>query len=163
MNLYITFDENETYNSKSYVYRDTIFNNKNLLFINIKLINFNNINIYSELNDENNHMVCDTNIIKDLNSDGMATKDTLIYGYLQNEKYFKDYKNDIMCLFKNDIYHDIYHDIKASCFLHIRRGDYVNNTSYVINYDKYYKSAIEYIESRYNNIHFYIFSDDIEY
>ncbi len=45
----------------------------------------------------------------------------------------------------------------------IHRSDYINNTSYVINYDKYYKSAIEYIESRYNNIHFYIFSDDIEY
>ena len=168
MNLFLTFDENESYNiSKAYVYRDSIFKNKNLLFLNKNLINFNNINIYSEMNDENNHMVCNNNIIKDLDSNGIAIKDTVINGYLQNEKYFKDYKQDIIEMFKNEDINKLllehYPNIKECCFIHIRRGDYVDNKPLLIDCDKYYRNAINHMLSINNMMQFIILSDDIMY
>ena len=164
MNLFLMFDENESYNiSKNYVYRDTIFKNKNLLFINKNLINATNI--YSEVNEENNHMVYNPNIIK--HNNGIAIEDTIINGYLQNEKYFKDYKQDIINLFKNNhiskLLLEQFINIKDCCFIHIRRGDFVTNKPYWIDNDKYYKSAIEYMLHINNNMQFIILSDDIEY
>jgi hypothetical protein len=159
MNLYFTWNESikgtQDYFSENY--RETIFKNKNLLFLNKELIKLDNKNIYSEINNDNNFMVHNPNIIKDLDADGIATKDTIINGYLQNEKYFKDYKQDIIDLFKNDEISNLllllYPNINKSCFIHIRRGD--NN--------KYFKSAIEYMLNINNNMHFYILSDNIEY
>jgi hypothetical protein len=168
MNLFFTWDNHESYNiSQNYVYRDNIFKNKNLLFIDNTLINYNNVNIYTEQDDINNPRLFN-NIITDIDSQGIATKDTLIVnGYLQHDNYFKDYKQDIIELFKNNEMNKIllnkYHDIKESCFIHIRRGDYVNQPLWWIDNDKYFKTAIDYILNVYKDMHFYILSDDIEY
>jgi len=163
MNLFFTHDYNESYNiSKNYVYRDNIFKNKNLLFLDNKLINYNNINVYTEHEDVNNPRTFNTNVISD------DKKDTLIMnGYLQNEKYFKDYKEDIINMFKNDEMNKIllekYPNIMNSCFIHVRRGDNVNQPLYWIDNDKYFKAAIEYILNIHKDVHFYIISDDIEF
>lgn len=59
--------------------------------------------------------------------------------YLQDEKYFKDYKEDIKKIYGNKI-HPKGIDMIS---LHIRRGDYVNNPFYVdLTKTDYYDKAI---------------------
>lgn len=103
----------------------------------------------------------------------LFTSDYLYYdGYFQNEKYFKDYKNEIVKCFslkdtldkKNQSALEL---IKStnSVSLHVRRGDYValdsvNKLHGICPLD-YYKNAIEYISKHVKNPHFFIFSDDI--
>ena len=80
-----------------------------------------------------------------------------IEGYLQTEKYFKEYRKDILDLFKP---YDLNLD---SYFIHVRRTDIVDVPMYKLDYDDYYKRAIEYIESKTPNSHYYIISDDIPF
>jgi len=80
-----------------------------------------------------------------------------IEGYLQNEKYFKEYRKDILDLFKP-------YDLKLdSYFIHVRRGDYLTNPLHCMDLDDYYQRAIRYIESKSPESHYYIVSDDIPY
>lgn len=93
-------------------------------------------------------------------------------GYFQNEKYFKDYRDEILKLFslnetldeKNQaILDNILQTNSVS--IHVRRGDYVtlksaNDFHGVCTLD-YYKKAIKYISKRIKNPHFFLFSDDI--
>lgn len=160
----ITNNDVGEYNHNSYldVYKDTIFKNKNLLFVNEDKLDYNSLHVYSEINDENNCFVCNENIIQNNNVD------YFLNGYFQNEKYFKQYKNEIIELFKcnNDTCENLtnkYPRLSSSFFIHVRRGDYLNNPLYIINYDTYYKLAIEYIKNKYPNPHFYILSNDIEF
>lgn len=86
-------------------------------------------------------------------------------GYFQNEKYFKNYKNDLIQIFKdNYVYRKVHekHKTMESYFIHFRRGDYLKSIHY-INLEIYYRNAIEYILNLDKNAHFYIISDDIEY
>jgi hypothetical protein len=78
-----------------------------------------------------------------------------IEGYLQTEKYFKEYRKEIVDMFKP------YNLRLSSYFIHVRRGDYSNNPLYQMD-DNYYKKAIDYMESLSKN-HYYIVSDDITY
>lgn len=91
-----------------------------------------------------------------------------IIGYFQSEKYFKDFRNEILDLFEpsNDILHYInekYGEImkKKTCSLHVRHGDYLlfanNHPPLQV---KYYQSAINKFES---DTHFIVFSDDISW
>ena len=54
-------------------------------------------------------------------------------------------------------------DVHHSYFLHIRRGDYLNDTIYWMNSDLYYTTAIDVILAQDPEAHFYVFSDDIDY
>jgi hypothetical protein len=63
-------------------------------------------------------------------------------------------------LFENIITHN-------SVALHVRRGDYLTNTS-AANYHGvcsllYYQKAIDLLSSQYSNLYFYVFSDDIKW
>lgn len=97
-----------------------------------------------------------------------------LYGYFQNEKYFKNYSEKIRRDFtfrqplteqNNVIAYEI-----ANCnavSLHIRRGDYVSdkNASNIfagLSPDYYYK-AINYISSKIEDPLFFVFSDEIEW
>lgn len=95
-------------------------------------------------------------------------------GYFQNEKYFKDYRNEILKCFslkdaldeKNQSALELIQSSNAVS-LHIRRGDYVtldfvNKVHGTCSLD-YYKKAIEYILKHVKNPHFFLFSDDIEW
>jgi hypothetical protein len=98
---------------------------------------------------------------------GLEEKDLFLFGYFQNEKYFMDYKTDIYRILENnDITSRIlkmYPDLPNSYFIHIRRGDYVGNPLYTIDYDLYYRGAIFYILDKDPDAHFFVVSDDIEY
>ena len=98
--------------------------------------------------------------------------DITIEGYFQSEKYFmvirkllleqftiqeplSDYGNKIAKLIREN----------NSCSVHIRRGDYVQNASTQAVHGScdldYYSRAIEYMEKEYEDIDYFIFSDDI--
>lgn len=98
-------------------------------------------------------------------------KDMTLFGYFQNENYFKEISQQLKVDFtfrtpltgKNDkIRHKIEQENSVS--IHIRRGDYINtNTNLPILDLSYYKKAIEYIISEIDNPYFFIFSDGIEW
>ncbi len=51
---------------------------------------------------------------------------------------------------------------KNSVFLHIRRGDYLENTDYYVNLKgEYYSGAINYLKSKLAKLHIFVFSNDI--
>jgi len=90
-------------------------------------------------------------------------------GYFQSEKYFIDYKDELInILTDNSVYDSVQqvvdkNKMNHSYFIHVRRGDYLNSSFHYINLDVYYMNAIKYILNIDKNAHFYIISDDIEY
>lgn len=100
----------------------------------------------------------------------LSEKSTL-YGYFQNENYFKDISHQLRLDFtfkkalegKNaEIQNTI--EFHNSISLHIRRGDYLNNNSNLKVLDiTYYQKAIQIISSELKNPYFFIFSDDINW
>ena len=91
-----------------------------------------------------------------------------IVGYFQSEKYFIDYKNEILELFEPNIdvltyINNKYGNIlkNKTCSLHVRHGDYLNlSDSHPPLQLKYYEDAIKYFD---NNTLFLVFSDDINW
>jgi hypothetical protein len=170
--ILIIVSDNQPYsfNHNSYmnVYMDNIFKDKNLIFINENNLD-NSIKVYSD-SDIVGSFVYNDKIIKQLTENGVE-KDIYLKGYFQNEKYFKKYKGEIIQLFKNErIMYELtkkYIHLNSSFFIHYRRGDYLNNDLYKVNFDKYFWHAYLYIYekifSRTIQPHFYILSDDIEY
>lgn len=72
--------------------------------------------------------------------------------YVQNEEYFKKYKHEIKTIFSDGIGKLPY------VAIHVRRGDYVNNSFYVDLYQEgYYVRAMKEFEGA----NFLVFSDDI--
>lgn len=106
----------------------------------------------------------------------------ILRGYWQNELYFKDIKEDILKTFsfleemkrkdiaeindKNEFYVGKMKE-EISVSVHIRRGDYLDKKFFDVYGDictlEYYRKAISYIQSKFNELHFYFFSDDIEW
>lgn len=97
----------------------------------------------------------------------------IMSGYFQNEKYFKNIKEDLRkdFTFKSPLTGknlETANQIKnrQSVAVHIRRGDYLNKStqSNFVTLDKaYYESAIKYISERIENPVFFIFSEDFEW
>jgi len=94
--------------------------------------------------------------------------DVKLNGYFQSEKYFINYREDILNLFSIDDDTKTYLDKKYgdilglnTCSIHVRRGDYLYKQNYHpaqdINY--YYKSLNKIGYDK----HFLIFSDDMEW
>ncbi len=95
-------------------------------------------------------------------------------GYWQSEKYFKKHRKGLLKLFslKKELSsqsqrynHNIL--VEESVSLHIRRGDYVLNEHINTVHGtcdlEYYQRAVDLIQGRINDTHFYIFSDDLEW
>ena len=88
-------------------------------------------------------------------------------GYFQNEKYFKDFADEIKYDFqlpdfdKNDKHNQkLLKEIQSSnsVFIHIRRGDYIDlNQALPI---EYYKKAVEYISKVVKKPKFFVFGID---
>jgi hypothetical protein len=92
-------------------------------------------------------------------------KDCLFIGYFQCEKYFKEYKHELISLFQLP---SVPLQIpERSVFIHVRRGDYVNNSIikqvHYIDLEKYYIEAIKFIQSKNEISSINIISDDISY
>lgn len=81
-----------------------------------------------------------------------------IMGYLQNFRYFWDFRDAILSLlnFKNKDIVNKYPKLHESAFIHIRGGDYLNHPLHFIDLTNYYKKAIE----RVGAPHYYIFTND---
>jgi hypothetical protein len=94
-----------------------------------------------------------------------AKTDTYFSGYWQSENYFKDYRDDLLEIFKLKMLHSktkIYQKKiieNKSVSLHVRRGDYLA-LNQVQDMEYYYK-AVSLFESK--TTHFFIFSDDLEW
>lgn len=89
-------------------------------------------------------------------------------GYWQCEKYFKDYRNEILKMLSpsyepTESFKELLLKIQNSnsISVHVRRGDYVA-LGICLN-DVYYKTAIRLMSKKVNAPEFYVFSDDIEY
>jgi len=91
-----------------------------------------------------------------------------LIGHFQSEKYFINYRNKLLELFeiddktKNYLF-EKYGDIlnQNTCSIHVRRGDYLGLPNHhPIQSIEYYQQAINFIEK---DIHYVIFSDDIEW
>jgi len=93
-------------------------------------------------------------------------KNTLLYGYFQSEKYFKDCEEDIRKIFMSyDIEMD--DEIKEllqndnTCSIHVRRGDYLKFPNHHPTQNmNYYMKAIKKMPK---DSVFLIFSDDIQW
>ena len=95
-----------------------------------------------------------------------------IEGYFQSEKYFKSIRTILLEQFtvgqelssyavkiKNKIL-----NTHNSCSVHIRRGDFTNQQNINIHGVcelEYYQKSIQYLQEIYENLEFFIFSDDI--
>lgn len=74
--------------------------------------------------------------------------------YVQDPKYFDDFKDDIRMLYGDGI------GKIDKIGIHVRRGDYVNNPFYVdLTKTSYYYNAMQLFPGE----HFMVFSDDIEW
>ncbi len=90
-------------------------------------------------------------------------------GYWQSEKYFTDIAGEIRNLYQfPDKYSDYQKRVmnqiknKNSVSIHIRRGDYLAHTDiYGVTDIKYYQKAMLFFQERKENIHFFIFTNDI--
>ena len=94
--------------------------------------------------------------------------DIKLIGHFQSEKYFIDYKNEILELFKidevtNSYLLEKYGEIlnQDTCSIHVRRGDYLSLPNHHPSQPiDYYENAIKIIGE---DKHFLIFSDDIKW
>lgn len=97
-----------------------------------------------------------------------SSNNLLLNGYFQSEKYFINYRNEILNLFEinedtknklNDKYGNVLS--KKTCSIHIRRGDYVRlNQYHTVQPIDYYEKSFNLIGNDYDYL---IFSDDIEW
>ncbi len=96
-----------------------------------------------------------------------------VKGYFQTEKYFYSIRDILLKQFvlKKEIasttnkYKKSIEAEKNSCSIHVRRGDFITNEKAskvhgICDLD-YYEKSIKFLESQYNNIYFFVFSDDI--
>jgi len=94
-------------------------------------------------------------------------------GYFQNENYFKDLRNKVLYDFtfpelsdNNKIIAKNISETKNAISIHIRRGDYLKPSNFAFHGllpTSYYKKAIQEIETKIVNPHYYIFSDDVNW
>ncbi|MCX7772822.1 MAG: alpha-1,2-fucosyltransferase [Clostridia bacterium] len=117
-----------------------------------------------------------TNIIREQNSrfiDGLISeqnKDSYLLGYWQSNGYFTEFEKEIKdaLIFPqlDERNLAVEEEIKrsSSVSIHVRRGDYLNkdniNLFSNLGDSHYYDLAISYLESRFSDLRFYIFSND---
>jgi len=85
--------------------------------------------------------------------------DVWLTGFFQSAKYFSE---SIREEFKFNGPNNII-EAGESVFIHVRRGDYLNNSTYESCSLDYYNQAINLIKEKIVNPKFYIFSDDMEW
>jgi len=92
----------------------------------------------------------------------------LLDGYFQNIQYFYDNLEEIKNLILDDDYIDSikkkYMGNENEYFIYIRKGDYVGNKLYEIDYDTYFNSALNMlIQCNESKIKLNVLSNDVEY
>lgn len=90
-------------------------------------------------------------------------------GYFQSRKYFEKHEDVIREQFlpSEDFTNKLYRKIDPlhhrGCAIHVRRGDYVDLAFYHQIKMDYYEKSMQQIERETGIIHFFVFSDDIEW
>ena len=89
-------------------------------------------------------------------------------GYWQNEKYFLSNRDKLVKLFDLEFHNEarIFEKKIINCnsvSIHVRRGDYLKHPEIGVLDLDYYKNAIKNLEEKYNDLHFFIFSNDIDW
>jgi hypothetical protein len=99
--------------------------------------------------------------------DTIPEDNSIINGFFQSEKYFKKYRNKILeYFFPTDIIykHLEKYNLSQPSFtsIHVRRGDYLNNTNlHPTQSIDYYLNAISILDEKTDK--FFVFSDDINW
>ncbi|MDO9207684.1 MAG: alpha-1,2-fucosyltransferase [Sulfuricurvum sp.] len=100
---------------------------------------------------------------------------TSLYGYFQSEKYFNPLRHTILEEFTlkaplspySAFIEKTIHSLSNTASIHIRRGDYITdskaNKFHGICGLDYYEEAIALLDSKFEAMHYFIFSDDIEW
>jgi hypothetical protein len=146
---------------------NTIFKNINKLSYN----DFEKLDIkYKLIKPENN--LLDAYKYFSLPEIKTIKNNVLLDGYFQNIQYFDDSFEEIKNLILDDDYIDSikkkYMGIENEYFIHIRRGDYVGNKLYEIDYDTYFSTALNILihcnnNKNNNKLRLNVLSNDIEY
>lgn len=90
-------------------------------------------------------------------------KDIFLSGYFQSEKYFIDFKDEVITTIKEQLGFNISKP-NNKISIHIRRGDYVGNECHPHITLEYINSAINYFkELGYNDKDFIVFTDDVRW
>ncbi|MEX0597191.1 MAG: alpha-1,2-fucosyltransferase [Candidatus Paceibacterota bacterium] len=106
----------------------------------------------------------DTNFLTNVKDN--KDKNIQIEGYFQSHLYFDKYRNDILDLFKIDYQslelikhkYPILFDTNKTCIcIHVRMN--YGSINYNLNY---FQETINYFEQKFSNIHFMVFSNNIE-
>lgn len=95
--------------------------------------------------------------------------DVYLNGYWQSEKFFEDAAEEVRKMFKfpnlfTDYQKEMLDEIagRQAVSIHIRRGDYLNHPEiYGTTNLEYYRNAMRYMAERKENLHFYVFTNDI--
>lgn len=104
-------------------------------------------------------LVYDEKLFKNVS---FKSNNLIAHGYFQSEKHFIDYRENILELLKEPSYVSEYINsaniryLDEGYFLHIRLGDYVNNSSHWINLEKYYIRCLNLIP---DNVPIFVFSN----
>lgn len=139
--------KNSTHNTSPTCYLESVFRN----FNSVKDARLQTTDVYEETDNVQCFKV----------NEVVGENDLFVKAYLQNEDYFKNY--DVRRIF---IQPELtaqalqkYPLAPSSIFIHVRRGDYVDNPLYVIDYDTYYLNALKVAKAT----HYYIVTNDVAY
>ncbi len=159
-----TKQENMELKKYNFVARALSYNQTSNFFL--KFLNKIGLKSYMETVIKEQSHLFDEDLLK-------VTDGAYIIGDFKSEKYFKNIKGDLLEQFSLKKEPSSYlqkmelkiKTEKKSCFVHIRRGDYINNAKVrkihgVCSID-YYQNAVEYVSSKVNDLHFFVFSNDI--
>lgn len=134
------------------------YNHGETIFRNVPI---NNNIIFNETINESSGRICDEFMINYIHN---SINNIMINGYLEDVKYFENYRDDILKLFEPD--NDSYNYIMNKYFKNIENYNIVS-VHYRLNDfseqpdNDYYKNACNYIIEKTTNPFFYIFADDI--
>jgi len=121
-------------------------------------------------------IICENTYLYDVRLDSQNYTSNYFEGYWQNEKYFinnrKQILNKINFKINNSKSYNQYklqitETDSTAIAIHVRRGDYINDRRIleihgICSLD-YYKTSVRLMNEKYNNIHFYIFSNDLNW
>jgi hypothetical protein len=147
-------------------YTHSLFQNTPCLLATPGLLQNPSIEIYSEMGDIPKGFQYHPDIISSLK----AEKDIILQGYFQNEQYFRQYRDELLAEWKHPLLaqklQETYPNLPNAYFFHVRRGDYVGNPLYEMNWEHYYSRALDTLlelEGSSEHIQIYVFSNDNEF
>lgn len=102
---------------------------------------------------------------------GETYRNIFLNGFFQNEKYLEGYKKDFVRLLRFPDTRDVearWGPFANTCFIHVRRGDYLRNSKHNVPLGDYYRRAMAFVKEQWESrvqgdapIRFLVFSDDI--